>query len=162
MLPPLSLAPERFRNRVTRRLLLRRGCHERSRASFQRVDSAPVLLPERFRGGCAFGDRKIDSLPERSCYALASPNPKVRQAFWRRERHLAAPVRVPCTRSTDDASAQERTGNFLECIDEVIAIICSEIVRVRTCALMHHPFARERRIKGDGVDDDPRILHGIA
>ena len=27
-------------------------------ASFQRVDPAPVLLPERFRGGCAFGDRK--------------------------------------------------------------------------------------------------------
>ena len=25
-------------------------------ASFQRVVSLPVLLPERFRGGCAFGD----------------------------------------------------------------------------------------------------------
>lgn len=33
-------------------------------ASFQRVDLVPVLLPERFRGGCAFGDREVDSLPE--------------------------------------------------------------------------------------------------
>ena len=51
MSPPLSLAPERFR-RNTPGLLLRRGARS---ASFQRVDLLPALLPERFRGGCAFG-----------------------------------------------------------------------------------------------------------
>jgi len=45
-------------------------------ASFQRVELVPVLLPERFRGGCAFGDREFDSLPERNYWALASPNPR--------------------------------------------------------------------------------------
>jgi hypothetical protein len=35
-------------------LLLRRDSTRRP-VSFQRVESLPALLPERFRGGCAFG-----------------------------------------------------------------------------------------------------------
>lgn len=61
---PAVLAPERFRPDQVEGLLLRRGCRV-LRASFQRVEPVPVLLPERFRGGCAFGDREFDSLPER-------------------------------------------------------------------------------------------------
>jgi len=64
MLPPLSWRLRDSAPDPVRRLLLRRGCRV-LRASFQRVEPVPVLLPERFRGGCAFGDREFDSLPER-------------------------------------------------------------------------------------------------
>jgi len=57
---PAVLKPERFRRSLTRPTLLLRWAALNLAATFQRFVTLAVLLPERFRGGCAFGGGLID------------------------------------------------------------------------------------------------------
>jgi hypothetical protein len=53
--PPLSVRPERFRRETRLAPSAHPGAKKEWRVTFQRPCVLAVRLPERFRGGCAFG-----------------------------------------------------------------------------------------------------------
>ena len=86
--PPLSEDLRDFPRRYQRRLRPSVGDARRNVAAFQSASSRAVLLPERFRGGCAFGAGS-------SCDAPVSPAGIRAALVWPRPRTMSTPRRSP-------------------------------------------------------------------